>query len=59
MALHLAGQSFLTGMIENPKMAKELLDYCAQIAIKMSEWYLELGVDAIAVVDPMTSQIFS
>lgn len=57
LALHLAGQSFLTGMIENPKMAKELLDYCAQIAIKMSEWYLELGVDAIAVVDPMTSQI--
>lgn len=57
LALHLAGQSFLTGMIENPSAAKELLDYCAGIAVKMSEWYLEVGVDAIAVVDPMTSQI--
>lgn len=57
LALHLAGQSFLTGMIEKPAAAKELLDYCAGIAIKMSEWYLEVGVDAIAVVDPMTSQI--
>lgn len=57
LALHLAGQSFLTGMIEKTQAAKELLDYCAGIAVKMSEWYLELGVDAIAVVDPMTSQI--
>ena len=57
LALHLAGQPFITGMIENPAMATELLDYCAKIAIKMSEWYIELGVDAVAVVDPMTSQI--
>lgn len=57
LAMHLAGSSFLTGMIENPSKARELLDYCADIAVKMSGWYLELGVDAIAVVDPMTSQI--
>lgn len=57
LALHLAGQSFLTGMIENPEVAKQTLDYCSSISIKMAEWYLELGVDAVAVVDPMTSQI--
>lgn len=57
LALHLAGSSFLTGMIEKPAEAKELLNYCADIAVKISNWYLELGVDAIAVVDPMTSQI--
>lgn len=57
LALHLAGQSFITGMIETPEKAKEILDYCADICVKMSGWYLELGVDAIAVVDPMTSQI--
>jgi MtaA/CmuA family methyltransferase len=57
LALHLAGSSFLTGMIENPSKAKELLKYCADIALKMSEWYLETGAHVIAVVDPMTSQI--
>lgn len=57
LALHLAGSSFLTDMIEKPNSANELLDYCSDIAIKMSGWYKETGVDAIAVVDPMTSQI--
>ncbi|MCC8057932.1 uroporphyrinogen decarboxylase family protein [Cloacibacillus sp.] len=57
LAMHLAGSSFLTGMIENPDYAKELLAYCSGISMKMSEWYLETGAHAVAVVDPMTSQI--
>lgn len=58
LALHLAGSAFITDLIKSPDKAKEVLDYCSQIIIKMSEWYIELGcVDAIAVVDPMTSQI--
>ncbi|MDO4559652.1 MAG: uroporphyrinogen decarboxylase family protein [bacterium] len=57
LAMHLAGSSFLTGMIENPSKAQELMDYCGEIAIKMSSWYLETGAHAIAIVDPMTSQI--
>ena len=57
LALHLAGSSFLTNMIEKPAMAMELLDHCAEIVIKMSNWYQETGADVIAVVDPMISQI--
>lgn len=57
LALHLAGGNFLTDMIEYPEKAKEVLDYCAEIARKMSLWYLEAGADVVALVDPMTSQI--
>lgn len=57
LALHLAGASFLTDMIEDPDKAKSVLDYCAEIARKMSAWYVEAGADVVALVDPMTSQI--
>lgn len=58
LALHLAGQTFITDLITAPDKAKEVLDYAAQIVVKMSEWYVDdCAVDAIAVVDPMTSQI--
>ena len=57
LALHLAGASFLTDMIEDPDKAKLVLDYCAEIARKMSAWYVEAGADVVALVDPMTSQI--
>lgn len=57
LALHLSGASFLTDMIENPDRANSILDYCAEVARKMSIWYLEAGADVVALVDPMTSQI--
>ncbi|MDO4560450.1 MAG: uroporphyrinogen decarboxylase family protein [bacterium] len=57
LALHLAGAKFLTDMIEEPEKASEVLTFCAEIARKMSEWYVEAGADVIALVDPMTSQI--
>lgn len=57
LGLHLAGGDFLTDMVESPDKAKGILDYCAEIARKMSLWYLEAGADVVALVDPMTSQI--
>lgn len=57
LALHLAGANFLTDMIENPERANEILEFCADVAQKMSVWYLEAGADVVALVDPMTSQI--
>ena len=38
LALHLAGASFLTDMIEYPDKAKAVLDFCAETARKMSAW---------------------
>lgn len=57
LALHLAGAKFLTDMIEDPAYAQEILRFCAEVAKKMSVWYLEAGADVVALVDPMTSQI--
>ena len=57
LAMHLAGSSFLTGMIEHPAMATEILTFCADIAKNYCGWYLEAGADAVALVDPLTSQI--
>lgn len=57
LAMHLAGTSFITDIISNPDRATTLINYCGDIALKMAHWYMDTGVDAIAVVDPMTSQI--
>lgn len=57
LALHLAGAGFLTGMIENPETAGEVLSFTAGIARKYAGWYLDAGTDAVALVDPLTSQI--
>lgn len=57
LALHLAGQTFLTDCIEKPDDARAILEFATGVAVKMAEWYQETGVDAVAVVDPMTSQI--
>lgn len=57
LALHLAGGNFLTDMIEFPDKAKAVLDYCAEVSRRMASWYVGVGADAVALVDPMTSQI--
>jgi len=57
LALHLLGNNIFLEMYDNPEYINELMDYCKNIAIKLSEAYIEAGCDVIAVVDPMTSQI--
>jgi len=57
LALHLLGNNIFLEMYDNPEYINELMDYCKDIAIKLSEAYIEAGCDVIAVVDPMTSQI--
>ena len=57
LALHLRGDDVLLDMFDEEDVVPELLDYCADIAIKMVDAYLDAGIDVIAVVDPMISQI--
>lgn len=57
LASHLRGSDIFTDMIRDPKYVKDLIDYCAQVAIAMSRMYIEAGMDVIAVVDPLVSQI--
>ena len=57
LASHLRGQNIFMDMMLNPDYVKELLDYTKDVAIAVSDMYMEAGMDIIAVVDPLVSQI--
>ena len=57
LALHLLGTDIFMKLFEDPGYVDELMDFCADVGIKVSEMLLNAGCDVIAVVDPMTSQI--
>jgi len=57
MALHLRGTDIFTEMIEEPEKVMEIMEFCTEVAKDFSRMYSQTGVDVIAVVDPMTSQI--
>jgi MtaA/CmuA family methyltransferase len=57
LALHLRGNNIFLDMFDEPDEVAKLTDYCADVAIKMAEAYIQHGADVIAIVDPMTSQI--
>lgn len=57
LALHLRGTDIFYEMIDEPEYVRELMNFCQQVCIKTSDMYINAGVDIIAVVDPMTSQI--
>ena len=57
LALHLRGDDVLLDMFDEEEAVPRLLDYCADIAIQMTDAFIEAGADVIAVVDPMISQI--
>lgn len=57
LASHLRGTDIFLDMYDDPEYVKELLKYCADVATTMADLYVEAGMDVIAVVDPMVSQI--
>ncbi|WP_297089279.1 uroporphyrinogen decarboxylase family protein [uncultured Draconibacterium sp.] len=57
LALHLLGTDIFMKLFEAPDEVNEVMEFCTQVGIKMSEYLLDAGCDIIAVVDPMTSQI--
>lgn len=57
LASHLRGSELFMDMILDPEYVKELVDFCTQVTIKMSQIYLDAGMDIIAVVDPLVSQV--
>lgn len=57
LALHLLGTEIFLKLLESPEEVKEILDFCAEVSVRMSDYLMEAGCDVIAVVDPMTSQI--
>jgi uroporphyrinogen decarboxylase len=57
LASHLRGTNIFMDMILDPDYTHRLLDYCADVAIAVSGYILDTGMDVVAVVDPLISQI--
>ena len=57
LASHLRGTDIFLDTMDHPEFLGDLLAYAAQVAIRVSALYLEAGMDVIAVVDPVTSQV--
>ena len=57
LALHLMGTEIFYLMADEPDDVLDLMAFCEKVCIKTAELYIDAGVDIIALVDPMTSQI--
>ncbi|MBI9050414.1 MAG: thioredoxin family protein [Anaerolineaceae bacterium] len=57
LASHLRGTDIFMDMIDDPDYVQKLLAYCTRFAEEMATLYTSAGMDVIAVVDPMVSQI--
>ncbi len=57
LALHLMGTDIFYDMIDEPEKVHDVMRFATEVNLKTISMYLETGVDVIAVVDPMTSQI--
>jgi len=57
LATHLRGSELFMDTYMEPEKVQELINYCTEIAKQMSDLYIDTGMDVIAVVDPVISQI--
>ena len=57
LASHLRGNNLFTDMCDFEDEVKDLFNFCKRVCIRMAEYYIEAGMDVIALVDPLISQI--
>lgn len=57
LASHLRGTEIFMDMYDHPDFLEALLAYSSEVALRMSALYREAGMDVIAVVDPLVSQV--
>jgi uroporphyrinogen decarboxylase len=57
LASHLRGNNIFMDMYDDDEYVKNLLGYCLEVAKKITDYYIEAGMDIIAVVDPLVSQV--
>ncbi len=57
LASHLRGSEFFMDIIMYPDYVKELVGFCVEVCNAMTDYYVEAGMDVIALVDPIISQI--
>ncbi len=59
LASHLRGNDIFMDMYDDEDYVHSLLEYCTKCAKLMSEYFISAGMDIIAVVDPLVSQVSS
>ena len=57
LASHLRGTNIFIDMINKKELALQIIEACSEISLKMVDFYAKAGVDVIALVDPVVSQI--
>jgi uroporphyrinogen decarboxylase len=57
LASHLRGTDIFLDSIDNPDYLLELIVYTTQVCKRIIDFYLEVGMDVIALVDPLVSQV--
>lgn len=57
LASHLRGTQIFMDMFDDEEYLKRLMNYTTKINKKLSDYYIEAGMDVIAYVDPLVSQI--
>ncbi|MDY4105599.1 MAG: uroporphyrinogen decarboxylase family protein [Oscillospiraceae bacterium] len=57
LASHLRGNNLFTDMYDFEDEVGELFAFCKRVCMKMAEYYIAAGMDVIALVDPLISQI--
>lgn len=57
LASHLRGNDIFMDMFDDEEYVKNLLDYCTDAGKRMIDMYVAAGMDVIAVVDPLVSQV--
>jgi uroporphyrinogen decarboxylase len=57
LASHLRGNDIFMDMYDDEAYCQQLLAFCNKVAMRMADLYVAAGMDVIAVVDPMISQI--
>lgn len=57
LASHLRGTEIFMDMFDYPDFTRALLNYTRDVAMRMATLYQEAGMDVIAVVDPIVSQV--
>ena len=57
LASHLRGNNLFTDMFDFEDEVAELFGFCNRVCQRMADLYIEAGMDVIAIVDPLISQI--
>lgn len=57
LGLHLMGAKIITKMMKKPEEVFEVMNFCSDVCRAMCKMYLDRGVEILALVDPMASQV--